>query len=42
MVYDIRPGVAAGDMIDLVFHFERGGTQTIGARLQPVGGDVGP
>jgi len=42
MVYDIHRGVAAGDTIQLVFHFERGGTQTLGARLQPVGGDVGP
>jgi copper(I)-binding protein len=41
MVYDIRRGVAAGDMIELVFHFERGGSQRIRARLEPVGGDVG-
>jgi copper(I)-binding protein len=40
MVYDLRPGVAAGDTITLVFHFERGGTQTLGAVLQPVGGDI--
>lgn len=40
MVYDIRPGVAAGDTIILVFHFERGGTQTLGAVLRPVGGDI--
>jgi copper(I)-binding protein len=42
MVYDIRRDVAAGDTIELVFHFERGGTQTLGATLRPVGGDVGP
>ena len=40
MVYDLRPGVAAGDTIELVFHFERGGTQSLGAVLQPVGGDI--
>ena len=40
MVYDIGRGVAAGDTITLVFHFERGGTQTLGAELQPVGGDI--
>jgi copper(I)-binding protein len=40
MVYDIRPSVAAGDTIQLVFHFERGGTQEMGAVLRPVGGDI--
>jgi copper(I)-binding protein len=40
MVYGIRPGVAAGDTIHLVFHFERGGTQQLAAVLRPVGGDI--
>ena len=40
MVYDLRRGIAAGDTVRLVFHFERGGTQEMGAVLRPVGGDI--
>ena len=40
MVYDLARTVAAGDRIDLILHFERGGPVTIQAVLQPVGGDI--
>lgn len=40
MVFDISRGVAAGDRIDLILHFERGDPVTVSATLQPVGGDI--
>jgi copper(I)-binding protein len=40
MVYDVHRDVAAGDTINLIFHFERGGTQSLGAVLRPMGGDI--
>ena len=42
MIYDVSRNVAAGQHIDLVFHFERGGPVTLAATLVPTGGDVGP
>jgi copper(I)-binding protein len=40
MVHDLARTVAAGDLIDLILHFERGEPVTIRATLQPVGGDI--
>lgn len=40
MVYDLAPGVAAGQPVELILHFERGEPVTIRATLQPVGGDI--
>jgi copper(I)-binding protein len=42
MLFDIRRGVAAGDRIDLILHFEGGDPVKLTATLVPVGGDVGP
>jgi hypothetical protein len=42
MVYDVSRGVAAGQRIDLVLHFQRGDPVTVAATLVPTGGDVGP
>ena len=40
MVYDLAPGVAPGQPVELILHFERGEPVTIRATLQPVGGDI--
>ena len=42
MIYDVSRGVAAGQRIDLVLHFQRGDPIILGATLVAVGGDVGP
>jgi copper(I)-binding protein len=42
MIYDVSRSVAAGQRIDLVFHFQRGDPVTLAATLVPTGGDVGP
>lgn len=42
MVYDVSRGVAAGQRIDLVLHFQRGDPVTLAATLVPTGGDIGP
>ena len=42
MIYDLSPRLAAGQRIDLVLHFERGGPVTVPATVIPAGGDVGP
>jgi copper(I)-binding protein len=42
MVYDVSRGVAAGQRIDLILHFQRGDPVTLAATLVPTGGDIGP
>ena len=42
MVFDLDRRVPAGGRVTLVFHFERGGAQTLSARVVPTGGDAGP
>jgi copper(I)-binding protein len=41
MIYDVSRGVAAGQRIDLVLHFQRGDPVTLSATLIPAGGDAG-
>jgi copper(I)-binding protein len=40
MLFDIARDIPAGGRIDLILHFERGGSVTIPATLVPTGGDI--
>jgi hypothetical protein len=42
MIFDLDRRIPAGGEVTLVFHFERGGEQSLSARVVPTGGDVGP
>jgi len=42
MIFDLDRSIPAGGAVTLVFHFERGGAQSLSARVVPTGGDAGP
>lgn len=42
MIFDLDRSIPAGGQVTLVFHFERGGEQSLSATVVPTGGDVGP
>lgn len=40
MIFGLDRRVAAGEEIPLIVHFERGGDETLSARIVPTGGDI--